>query len=84
MSKYEKLIVKILLGDSDTNIAFEDICELLRKFGFDERIRGSHHVFRKVGIHEKINLQRDGTHAKPYQVHQVRRIIILYHLTGNQ
>lgn len=30
------------------------------------RIRGSHHLYRKQGVAEKINLQRDDGHAKPY------------------
>jgi len=51
---------------------------LLKKLGFEERIRGSHHIFRKEGIVEKINLQRDGSKAKVYQVRQVRNIILKY------
>lgn len=66
MSKYKKLADKILSGDSDANIAFNDLCELLRKIGFDERIRGNHHIFRKFGIYEKINLQWDCTLASLY------------------
>lgn len=48
--------------------------------GFDERIRGSHYVYRKQGLMEKPNLQRDGGHAKPYRVRQIRRLILKYHL----
>jgi len=48
------------------------------------RIRGSHHVFRKEGIEEMINLQREGNNAKPYQVRQVRYIILKYQLGGIQ
>jgi predicted RNA binding protein YcfA (HicA-like mRNA interferase family) len=50
--------------------------------GFDERIKGSHHIYRKQGVEEKINLQKEGSHAKPYQVRQVRRIILQYKLTA--
>ena len=53
---------------------------LLRNLGFDERVRGSHHIFRKAGVAELINLQRDGNDAKPYQVTQVRRVISKYRL----
>jgi len=53
---------------------------LLKHFGFEERIKGSHHIFRKAGIEEKINLQKDGNKAKPYQVKQVRNILITYKL----
>ena len=37
-------------------------------------------MFRKGGIEEKINLQRDNDKAKPYQVRQVRAIILKYKL----
>jgi len=52
------------------------------RLGFDEPGRGRHHMFRKEGIEEKINLQRDGNKAKPYQVRQVRAIIVKYSLGG--
>ena len=84
MGKYDKLIVKILRGSSDANISFDDLCELLRRRGFQERIRGSHHVFRKEGVEEKINLQRDADKAKPYQVRQVRSILVRHHLAGEE
>jgi len=84
MGKYNKLTSKILRGNSDATIAFDDIYELLKKLGFQERTRGSHHVFRKKGIEEKINLQRDGSKAKPYQVRQVRSILVKYKLAGDE
>ena len=67
-------------GTSDANISFEDICQLLRRLGFEVRIRGSHHIFRKEGVEEKINLQRDGNKSKVYQVRQVRAVILKYNL----
>ena len=76
------MLSQILQGTSDANISFEDLCNLLKKLGFDERIRGSHHIFRKEGIIEKINLQRDGSKAKIYQVRQVRNVILKYNLGG--
>jgi len=84
MGKYDKLILKILRGSSDANISFNDLCELLKRIGFDERTRGSHHVFRKEGIEEKINLQSDSAKAKPYQVRQVRSILVKYRLSGEE
>ena len=75
MSRYERILQRILDGRSDANIRFDDVCDLLRNMGFTERIRGSHHIFRKEGVTERINLQRDGSHAKSYQVQQLRRII---------
>ena len=83
MSKHEKLLLKVLSGTSDANIHFDDLCDLLKGFGFDVRIRGSHHIFRKEGVVEKINLQRPGNKAKPYQVKQVRNIIVKYKLGGD-
>ncbi len=83
MGKYEKLVVKILEGKSDANIQFHDLCQLLKKLEFEERISGSHHIFRKQGIEEKPNLQSDGNKAKAYQVRQVREIILKYKLGEN-
>lgn len=80
MGKYDKLLLKILKGGSDKNISFDDLCQLLRRMGFEERIRGSHHLFRKQGVEEKINLQREANKAKAYQVRQVRTIILKYKL----
>ncbi len=82
MGKHEKLLFKILSGTSDANIQFEDLCSLLRHLGFDMRVKGSHHMFRKEAVIEKINLQRGGNMAKPYQVKQVRNVIVKYKLGG--
>ena len=82
MGQDEQLISRILRGTSDANIPFTDLCHLLERLGFEKRIRGSHHIFRKSGIVERINLQRDGQKAKPYQVHQVRAIILKYQMGG--
>lgn len=81
MSKYDKLLETMLQGRSDRNIAFNDLCQLLLRMGFEERVRGSHHVFRREGVMTKINLQRStGGKAKPYQVRQVRSVILEYDL----
>ena len=82
MSKYDKLLFQILRGTSDANIPFNDLRHLLTNMGFEERIRGSHHMFRRAGIVEKINLQREGSKAKVYQVRQVRAVILKYKLGG--
>jgi len=76
MGKYEKLLLQILRGSSDANIGFADLCQLLERLGFEENIRGSHHNFRKPGVEQKINLQKDGSKAKAYQVKQVRAVIV--------
>ena len=80
MSKVNKIETQILSGKSDSNIEFSDLCFLLNRFGFDERIRGSHHIFTKVNIEEIINIQPLGSKAKVYQVKQVRNLILKYKL----
>ncbi len=80
MGKYDKLLIQVLRGASDANIPFDGLCGLMRNLGFDERIRGSHHIFTKEGIEEIVNLQPIGSGAKAYQVKQVRGIILKYKL----
>jgi hypothetical protein len=80
MGKYDKLLLQVLRGLSDTNIGFDELCSLLIQLGFEMRVRGSHHVFTRIGAFEQINLQRDGAKAKPYQVKQVRAVITKYKL----
>lgn len=74
----DELLVRILRGASDKNIPFERMCRLLRNLGFDEHTRGSHHIFTRDGVEEILNLQTKGGKAKPYQVKQVRQIILKY------
>ena len=76
MSRLNKVLLKILVCKSDNNIHFDDVCNLLLSMGFELRIKGSHHIFRKEGINIKINLQRDGNMAKTYQIKQVRNMIL--------
>ena len=80
MGKYEELLQQILAGKADRNIRFDELRQLLIRLGFEERIGGSHHIFRKTGVEERINIQRDGDIAKPYQVRQVRNVILRYKL----
>lgn len=76
MSGYKKLMQKILSGRSDANIKFEELRNLLLHLGFEERIRASHHIFRKSGVKTMINIQASGKMAKPYQIKQVRNVIV--------
>ncbi len=82
MSKFEKLLIQILRGASDVNVPFEGLCQLLRHLDFDERIRGSHHIFTREGVEEILNLQPRGSKAKAYQVKQVRGVVLKYKLGG--
>jgi hypothetical protein len=54
----------------------------LIRLGFDERIRGSHHIFTKKGVEEILNLQPKQGKAKAYQVKQVREMLLKYQLGG--
>ena len=80
MSKLEKILIQILQGTSDKNIPFKDLKSLMLALGFKERIRGSHHIYSKEGIIEILNLQPKGSESKPYQVKQVRQVILKYKL----
>jgi hypothetical protein len=83
MSGVSKIFEHVLRGSSDHNIAFVGLCLLMRRMGFSQRIKGSHHIFIKDGIEEIINLQpQGGGKAKPYQVKQVRNLILKYKLGG--
>ncbi|HEY0023243.1 MAG TPA: hypothetical protein VGB24_10050 [Longimicrobium sp.] len=82
MGKHEKLLLQILRGTADANVPFEGLCALLHWLAFDERVRGSHHIFTRAGVVEILNLQPKGAKAKAYQVKQVRQVILKYKLAG--
>ncbi len=82
MRRRDKLLERILRGTSDANIPFDGMCQLLRRLGFDMRVRGDHHIFTKENVEEILNLQPKGGKAKPYQVKQVRSVIFKYKLGG--
>ena len=75
-----KTLRRLLNGTSDAEIRFDDLRSLLESLGFEKRVKGSHHLFRKAGVEERINLQREGNNAKPYQVKAVRAVILKYKL----
>jgi predicted RNA binding protein YcfA (HicA-like mRNA interferase family) len=76
----EKILEKLLRGASDANIRFDEICHLLQAKGFRMRVSGNHHIFTKSGVMERVNLEREGSKAKPYQIRQVRKILAQYKL----
>jgi len=76
----DKIIEKLLRGESDANVRFEELCHLLQARGFRMRTQGSHHIFTRPGVRERLNLQREGAYAKPYQVRQVRKTLVAYKL----
>jgi len=88
MSKFEKLLMKLLSGTADNNFSFDDLRNILFHFNFIERTAGgshrtaggSHRIFYKEGVEEILNIQPKGNKAKPYQVKQVRAIVLKYKL----
>ena len=76
----DELLDRVVGGRSDANIRFTDLMHLLQRLGFQERIRGSHHIYSREDVVEILNLQPRGATAKPYQVKQVRNVILKYKL----
>jgi len=62
--------------DNLSNVSFKELLEICRKHFGEPRIAGSHHIFKTPWQGEpRINLQRDGKMAKPYQVRQVKKAL---------
>ncbi|HNU91032.1 MAG TPA: type II toxin-antitoxin system HicA family toxin [Spirochaetota bacterium] len=80
MTQFDKLLHRILSGRSDENIGFDELRSLIARLGFNERIKGDHYIFYRDGVSEIINIQPKGGMAKPYQVKQVRNLILKYKL----
>lgn len=78
MSSRRGLLQQILARETGANIRFGDLRRLLLRLGFEERISGSHHIFTRSGIPEKINVQPRGGQIKTYQIQQVRRVFEKY------
>ena len=75
MSREEKLLERLRDPQRDRGWDFDELCVLLRRLGFEMRVSGSHHFFRKSGLPDVINLQPQGGQAKPYQVRQARKVL---------
>jgi hypothetical protein len=51
MSKFEKILLSVLSGTSDSNIKFSDLQNLLENIGFNcIRVNGSHHIWVQLNI----------------------------------
>lgn len=75
--KQRKLYERILRGEGDANAPLKGVEALLKKFGFNERVRSSHRYFTKPGVEEQICLQDGGGgKCKPYQVRQLRKVFL--------
>ena len=83
MSRWKKTRDKLLLGASDANLDFDEVCSLLDRLGFQRRPGGGGHlIFHHPDLPEIINLQPRHGKGKPYQMKQVRELILRYHLTA--
>ena len=47
---------------------------------FEERIKGRHHILTHEKMEEILNIQPKSGKAKPYQVKQVRSVMLKYKL----
>jgi hypothetical protein len=56
MARTNKLLDQILRGGADANVLFSGMVQLLKRLGFQERIKGSHRVFYRDGVAEILNL----------------------------
>src|SRR5687767_12268841 len=82
MSRWRKSLSRLLEQQRLQAFHFDELCALLPRIGFHRvRTSGSHHVFARNGVSEIVNIQprRDGT-AKPYQLRQIRILILRYGL----
>ncbi len=75
MSREEKLLERLRDFNRDQSWEFNELCNLLQRLGFEMRITGSHHFFRRAELRDIINLQPQAGRAKPYQVRQVRKTL---------
>ena len=80
MGRIRRTWERVLGGSADANLEFDDVIALLTALGFRHRVRGSHHVMFKANVARPLTLQRQGSKAKPYQVRQIRAVILAYNL----
>lgn len=76
----DSILARVLRGSSDANIQFSNLRAILLRLGFEERTKGSHHIFSREGVDEILNLQPRDSMAKAYQVKQVRKVLVQYKL----
>ena len=79
----KKVLLKLRF--CNPNISFKELCSLLQYFDFEERIKGSHHIFTRKDVEEIINIQPNKeTKAKLYQIKQINSIFSKYNIGGNE
>jgi predicted RNA binding protein YcfA (HicA-like mRNA interferase family) len=63
-------------------LRFSEVLKLAQAFGFQlDRISGSHHILRRAGIPELVNVQNVKGMAKPYQVRQLLKLVERHNLS---
>lgn len=80
MRMNKKVYNDVMSGNSDNNIRFADFRTLILAFGFHERVRGDHYIYKRNDIQERIVIQPKGNKAKAYQVKQMRNLFKRYGL----
>lgn len=76
----EKILQQILAGKK--SIRFGEFTKLIEAFGFVlDRINGSHHIFKKDGVSEFLNVQNYKGEVKRYQIRQFLEIVERYGLS---
>ena len=77
----KKVYEAVLSGKSDNNIKYTDLQILIIALGFEcKRRNGSHTMYYNNKVNEFMNIQKDGSKAKDYQVKQLRNIIMKHSL----
>ena len=73
------------LKNNPKNVRFEKLCKIVEAFGFRFKGgKGSHRIYVQEEIGEMLNFQNVSGRAKPYQVKQIRNIILKYRLGGEE
>ena len=78
-----KVYESVISGESDNNIKYTDFQNLIIDLGFEfRRQKGSHTMYFHNEIKEFVNIQKDGSKAKGYQVEHLRNVILKHNLQG--
>lgn len=80
----DRLLARIRRGETQ-NVVFRDFVRLIRAFGFElERTESSHQIYSHPRVGLNLNVQPDRGQAKPYQLHELVRMIDRYALTRKE
>ena len=71
--------------ENPKNVKFIDLLTLCEKYFGKPRVSGSHHIFKTPWKGDpRINIQKDGKMAKPYQVRMVQKAILKMEALDNE